>query len=89
VTVEFYGGKLDGQVFTDPATVKKYARQAQLGQLFEFDRETPKRTAPSTPAPAVGLPLLTPSLPCCSSSATSGTAPVPSSGMCSPVLTPI
>ncbi|MFS8803690.1 photosystem II chlorophyll-binding protein CP47 [Synechococcus sp. R55.6] len=42
VTVEFYGGKLDGQVFTDPATVKKYARQAQLGQLFEFDRETPK-----------------------------------------------
>ncbi|MCF2971416.1 photosystem II chlorophyll-binding protein CP47 [Synechococcus sp. Nb3U1] len=42
VTVEFFGGKLDGQVFTDPATVKKYARKAQLGQLFEFDRETPK-----------------------------------------------
>jgi photosystem II CP47 chlorophyll apoprotein len=42
VTVEFYGGKLDGQVFTDPPTVKKYARMAQLGQLFEFDRETPK-----------------------------------------------
>jgi photosystem II CP47 chlorophyll apoprotein len=42
VTVEFYGGKLDGQVFTDPPTVKKYARMAQLGRLFEFDRETPK-----------------------------------------------
>ncbi|MDX2271331.1 MAG: photosystem II chlorophyll-binding protein CP47 [Cyanobacteriota bacterium] len=51
VTVEFFGGKLAGQKFSDPATVKKYARKAQLGQLFEFDRETLKsdgvfRTSP-------------------------------------------
>jgi hypothetical protein len=26
--------------FTDPATVKKYARRAQLGEIFEFDRAT-------------------------------------------------
>jgi len=41
VTVEFFGGELGGQTFSDPANVKKYARKAQLGQLFEFDRETP------------------------------------------------
>jgi photosystem II CP47 chlorophyll apoprotein len=40
VTVSFYGGKLDGQTFNDPSTVKKYARRAQLGELFEFDRAT-------------------------------------------------
>jgi photosystem II CP47 chlorophyll apoprotein len=40
VTVSFYGGELNGQTFTDPATVKKYARKAQLGEVFEFDRET-------------------------------------------------
>jgi photosystem II CP47 chlorophyll apoprotein len=40
VTVSFYGGELDGQTFDDPATVKKYARKAQLGEPFEFDRET-------------------------------------------------
>lgn len=40
VTVSFYGGKLDGQTFTDPAVVKQYARKAQLGEPFEFDRET-------------------------------------------------
>merc|ERR1711935_1235853 len=38
VTVTFYGGELDGVSFTDPATVKKYARRAQLGEIFEFDR---------------------------------------------------
>jgi len=27
-----YGGALDGQNFDDPATVKKYARRAQLGK---------------------------------------------------------
>jgi photosystem II CP47 chlorophyll apoprotein len=37
VTVSFYGGRLDGQTFTDPVVVKKYARQAQLGEPFEFD----------------------------------------------------
>jgi photosystem II CP47 chlorophyll apoprotein len=40
VTVSFYGGQLDGKTFTDPASVKKYARAAQLGEPFEFDRET-------------------------------------------------
>jgi photosystem II CP47 chlorophyll apoprotein len=40
VTVSFYGGALDGQTFEDPATVKKYARKAQLGEPFDFDRAT-------------------------------------------------
>ena len=40
VNVSFYGGALDGQKFDEPATVKKYARRAQLGEIFEFDRET-------------------------------------------------
>merc|ERR1712060_565827 len=38
VYVKFYGGSIDGETFTDPATVKKYARRAQLGEIFEFDR---------------------------------------------------
>jgi photosystem II CP47 chlorophyll apoprotein len=37
VTVTFYGGLLDGQTFSDPPVVKKYARKAQLGEPFEFD----------------------------------------------------
>nr|ANB40217.1 CP47 chlorophyll apoprotein of photosystem II [Koshicola spirodelophila] len=40
VSVTFYGGELDGVTFSDPATVKKYARRAQLGEIFEFDRAT-------------------------------------------------
>jgi len=40
VTVTLYGGELSGQTFTDPATVKQYARRAQLGEPFEFDKET-------------------------------------------------
>jgi photosystem II CP47 chlorophyll apoprotein len=40
VSVKFYGGELDGLEFNDPATVKKYARKAQLGEIFEFDRST-------------------------------------------------
>jgi photosystem II CP47 chlorophyll apoprotein len=40
VKVSFYGGALDGKTYTDPATVKKYARKAQLGEPFEFDTET-------------------------------------------------
>jgi photosystem II CP47 chlorophyll apoprotein len=51
VTVSFYGGALDGKVFSDPADVKKFARKAQLGEAFEFDTETLKsdgvfRTSP-------------------------------------------
>jgi photosystem II CP47 chlorophyll apoprotein len=40
VTATIYGGALGGQTFTDPAQVKAFARKAQLGELFEFDRET-------------------------------------------------
>jgi photosystem II CP47 chlorophyll apoprotein len=40
ISVCFYGGELDGTTFTDPATVKKYARRRQLGEIFEFDRVT-------------------------------------------------
>ncbi|PHT94654.1 Photosystem II CP47 reaction center protein [Capsicum annuum] len=42
VTVEFYGGELNGVSYSDPATVKKYARHAQLGEIFELDRATLK-----------------------------------------------
>ncbi|KAA3481147.1 photosystem II cp47 protein [Gossypium australe] len=42
VTVEFYGGELNGVSYSDPATVKKYARRAQLGEIFELDHATLK-----------------------------------------------
>jgi photosystem II CP47 chlorophyll apoprotein len=38
VTVDFYGGKLNGQSFKDAPTVKKFARKSQLGEVFDFDR---------------------------------------------------
>jgi hypothetical protein len=34
VSVDFYGGKLNGQTFKDAPTVKKFARKAQLGEVF-------------------------------------------------------
>jgi photosystem II CP47 chlorophyll apoprotein len=40
VTVSFLGGELDGQTFSDPLDVKRYARKAQLGEPFEFDTAT-------------------------------------------------
>ena len=40
VSVTFFGGELDGVSFNNPTTVKKYARRAQLGEIFEFDRST-------------------------------------------------
>ncbi|MDJ1181889.1 photosystem II chlorophyll-binding protein CP47 [Roseofilum casamattae] len=40
VTAQIYGGELDGQLVTDPAKVKQIARKAQLGEPFEFDKET-------------------------------------------------
>ncbi|MBP0005869.1 MAG: photosystem II chlorophyll-binding protein CP47 [Cyanobacteria bacterium SBC] len=40
VTATVYGGQLDGQTITNPAQLKKIARKAQLGEPFEFDRET-------------------------------------------------
>ncbi|HBK97003.1 MAG TPA: photosystem II chlorophyll-binding protein CP47 [Microcoleaceae bacterium UBA10368] len=42
VTVSFYGGEFNGQTFKNPLDVKKYARSAQKGEVFEFDRETLK-----------------------------------------------
>jgi photosystem II CP47 chlorophyll apoprotein len=39
VTASFYGGALNGQTFTDPNKVKQFARKAQGGEIFEFDRE--------------------------------------------------
>ncbi|PHT98324.1 Photosystem II CP47 reaction center protein [Capsicum chinense] len=42
VTIEFYGGELNDVSYSDPATVKKYARRAQLGEIFELDRATLK-----------------------------------------------
>ncbi|KAK7354390.1 hypothetical protein VNO80_19851 [Phaseolus coccineus] len=38
----FYGGELNGISYSDPTTVKKYARRAQLGEIFELDRATLK-----------------------------------------------
>ncbi|WP_088240754.1 photosystem II chlorophyll-binding protein CP47 [Calothrix rhizosoleniae] len=40
VTVSIYGGDLGGKTFTDPAIVKRFARGAQGGEIFKFDRET-------------------------------------------------
>jgi photosystem II CP47 chlorophyll apoprotein len=39
ITASFYGGALNGQVFKDPTQVKQFARKAQGGEIFEFDRE--------------------------------------------------
>ncbi|PHT42607.1 Photosystem II CP47 reaction center protein [Capsicum baccatum] len=40
VTIEFYNGELNGVSYSDPATMKKYARHAQLGEIFELDHAT-------------------------------------------------
>ncbi|PHT69667.1 Photosystem II CP47 reaction center protein [Capsicum annuum] len=42
VTIDFYGGELNSISYSDPSTVKKYARHAQLGEIFELDRHTLK-----------------------------------------------
>ena len=42
LTVEFYGGELNGVSYSDPATVKKDAIRAQLGDICELDRATLK-----------------------------------------------
>ena len=39
ITASFFGGALNGQVFTDANQVKQFARKAQGGEIFEFDRE--------------------------------------------------
>nr|YP_009862990.1 photosystem II 47 kDa protein [Anthoceros punctatus]QKD76445.1 photosystem II 47 kDa protein [Anthoceros punctatus] len=51
VIVEFYGGELDGVSFSDPVTVKKYARCAQLGEISESDRATLKSDGVSRSSP--------------------------------------
>lgn len=38
VTVSFFGGNLDGVVLKAPYNIKKFARRAQLGELFDFNR---------------------------------------------------
>ncbi|KAM7522928.1 hypothetical protein LguiA_012830 [Lonicera macranthoides] len=42
VTVKFYGDELNGVNYRDPPTMKKYARRAQLGEIFELDHATLK-----------------------------------------------
>jgi photosystem II CP47 chlorophyll apoprotein len=42
VTIEFYGGELDGVSFSDLAIMKKHAILVQLGENFEFDPITLK-----------------------------------------------
>jgi photosystem II CP47 chlorophyll apoprotein len=39
ITATFYGGALNGQTFKDATQVKQFARKAQGGEIFEFDRE--------------------------------------------------
>jgi hypothetical protein len=43
--------------YSDPATVKKYARRAQLGEIFELDRATLKSDGVFVAAQEVGLRL--------------------------------
>ena len=40
VTAVVYGGALDGQTLTNSADVRRLARKSQLGEPFDFDRET-------------------------------------------------
>ncbi|MBA0640694.1 hypothetical protein Goklo_023603, partial [Gossypium klotzschianum] len=40
VTIELYGGELNGVSYSDAVTLKKYARRAQLGEIYELDRAT-------------------------------------------------
>ena len=81
VSVTFYGGELNGVTFTDPATVKKYARRAQLGEIFEFDRATLQSDGVFAAAHEDGLLLVIFALPCCFSLGTSGMVREPSSEM--------
>ena len=88
VTAKVFGGALDGQTFTDPADVKRLARKAQLGEAFDFDRETYNSDGTFRSSPRGWFTLATPPSRCCSSSATSGTVPAPCTATCSLVLIP-
>ena len=89
VSVTFYGGELTGVTFTDPATVKKYARRAQLGEIFEFDRATLQSDGVFRSSHVDGLPLDTFALPFFSSLVISGMVHELSSEMFSPASTAI
>ncbi|KAJ7941005.1 Photosystem II CP47 reaction center protein [Quillaja saponaria] len=89
VTVEFYGGELNGVSYSDPATVKKYARRAQLGEIFELDRATLKSDGVFRSSPRGWFTFGHASLLCSSSSDTFGMVLEPCSGMFLPVLTQI
>ena len=58
VTVSFYGGKFNGQSFKDAPTVKKFARKAQLGEVFEFDRTSLESDGVFRSSPEVGIHLV-------------------------------
>jgi photosystem II CP47 chlorophyll apoprotein len=47
-TCRIYGGKNGGTVLTDAGAVKKIARKAEFGELFEFKRATSKAEAQRT-----------------------------------------
>ncbi|CAN0934552.1 Photosystem II CP47 reaction center protein [Linum grandiflorum] len=82
VTVEFYGGELNGVSYSDPTAVKKYARRAQLGEIFELDRATLKSDGVFfVVVQGVGLLLDMLHLLCFSSSDTFGMALEPCSEM--------
>jgi photosystem II CP47 chlorophyll apoprotein len=85
VTATMYGGELGGQTFTDAPTVKKLARQAQLGEIFEFDQETLESDGYSVLAHAAGLPSVMPVLPYSSSLDISGMV----LGLCSAMYLPV
>ncbi|KAJ4699606.1 Photosystem II CP47 reaction center protein [Melia azedarach] len=89
VTVEFYGGELNGVSYSDPVTVKKYARRAQLGEIFELDRATLKSDGVFRSSPRGWFTLDTLRLLCFSSSDTFGMVLEPCSEMFLLVLTRI
>ena len=40
IQVYFSGGCLNGTEYSTPSLVKAYARKAQFGQIFTFDKKT-------------------------------------------------
>ncbi len=72
MTASFYGGELDGQVFDDPATVKRYARGAQRESSLTLTVKPTILMVYSGLALAPGLPTVMPYLLSCSSLVISG-----------------
>ena len=44
IQVYFSGGCLNGTEYSTPSLVKAYARKAQFGQIFTFDKKTSRLT---------------------------------------------